>query len=206
MASPAAAQQKEPIGRFVADLRGIFARHKTEPEIAKGIDVTGPNLPIRSIGLAGGAHVYLWRIGRVRLGVGVEGVFARGTRTLDLAAADGKTTTKGPTVRRHFTSIAPEVSLNSGGRNGWSYVSGGMFGRAKLYADRLDSPAKAPPMRKSLHYGGGARWFINERIAFSVDVRWYSIVEQPPPAVVFLPLILQPKTTLMLLSSGISIK
>jgi hypothetical protein len=202
IAAPASAQQKEPIGRFAADLRGIFARHKVEPDIAKGLDVATANLPVRSFGLAGGAHFYPWRTNKLTLGVGGEVVFARGTRTLDIVGADGKTTT-GPTVRRHFTSFAPEVSLNFGHRNGWSYVSGGMFGRAKVYADRLDHPATNPPMRKTLNYGGGARWFTSEHVAFSVDFRWYSIAEQPGTltGVVF-----QPRTTLLVLSGGISLK
>jgi hypothetical protein len=203
IAAPASAQQKEPIGRFAADLRGIFARHKVEPDIAKGLDVDTANLPVRSFGLAAGAHFYPWRSNKVTLGVGGQFVLARGTRSLDVLGADGTTTTKSPTVRRHFTSFAPEVSLNFGHRNGWSYISGGMFGRAKVYADRLDNPATNAPMRTTVNYGGGARWFTSEHVAFSVDFRWYSIAEQPPTStgVVF-----QPRTTLLILSGGISIK
>src|SRR5258706_6201191 len=61
IAVPAAAQQKEPIGRFAADLRGIFVRHKAEPSVATELGVTPVNLPARSFGLAAGAHVYPWR-------------------------------------------------------------------------------------------------------------------------------------------------
>jgi len=201
--APAAAQQKEPIGRFAADLRGIFARHKVEPDIARGLDVGVANLPVRSFGLAAGAHFYPWRTNKITFGVGGEFVLARGTNTLDILGADGKTTTKGPTVRRHFTSVAPQLSLNFGYRNGWSYISGGMFGRAKVYADRLDKPATNAPTRNTLNYGGGARWFTSEHVAFSVDFRWYSIAEQPATTtgVVF-----QPRTTLLILSGGISLK
>src|SRR5438445_338728 len=190
--APAAAQQKEPIGHFAVDVRGIFARHKVEPDIAKGLGVENANLPVRSFGLAGGAHFYPWRSTKVTFGVGGEVVLARGSRTLDVLGADGITITKSPTVRRHFTSIAPEFSLNFGHRNGWSYISGGMFGRAKLYADRLDKPATDAPMRKALNYGGGARWFTTDRLAFSVDFRWYSIAEQLPTST---GLVLQPRPT-----------
>ena len=202
-AAPVSAQQKEPIGRFAVDVRGIFARHKVEPDIAQGLEVATANLPVRSFGLAGGAHFYPWRTGKVTFGVGGEVVLARGTRTLDILGEDGVTKTKGPTVRRHFTSVAPELSLNFGHRNGWSYVSGGVFGRAKLYADRLDKPATDAPMRKAVNYGGGARWFTTEHLAFSVDFRWYSVAEQAPTAggAVF-----QPRTTLLVLSGGIAIK
>ena len=55
-AAPSFAQQKEPIGRFVVDARGLFARHKLEPDIAKGLEVEPTNLPVRSFGLTAGAH------------------------------------------------------------------------------------------------------------------------------------------------------
>ena len=204
IAAPAAAQQKEPIGRFAVDVRGVFARHKVEPDIAKGLEVENGNLPVRSVGLSGGAHFYPWRKGVVTFGVGGEVVFARGSRTLDVLGADGKPTgTKSPTVRRHLTSIAPELSLNFGHRNGWSYISGGMFGRASLYADRLDRPAADAPMRKALNYGGGARWFTTDHLAFSVDFRWYSIDQQLPTST---GLVFQPRTTLLVLSGGIALK
>lgn len=207
IAVPAAAQsqQKEPIGRFAADIRGIFARHKAEPSVATELEVEPANLPARSVGLAGGAHFYPWRGARMAFGVGGEFVLGRGSRTLDILGSDGKPTTpptKSPTVRRHFTSFAPEVSINFGHRNGWSYISGGVFGRSKLYVDRADAPATNAPQRKTLNYGGGARWFTSDRIAFSVDFRWYSVSDQPATAT----LIAQPGTTLLILSGGISIK
>ena len=63
-ASPTSAQQKEPIGPFAADIRGIFARHKAEPSVANDLGVSAANLPPRSLGFAGGAHFYPFRAGR----------------------------------------------------------------------------------------------------------------------------------------------
>jgi hypothetical protein len=202
IATPAAAQQKEPIAPFVVDVRGIFARHKAEPSVATALEVEPGNLPTRSIGLGGGAHFYPWRTRKITLGIGGTFVIARGSRTLDVPSADGTTATKSPTVRRHFTTIAPEISLNFGHRNGWSYISGGMFGRSTLYIDRADAPATNAPKRATVNYGGGARWFTNERIAFSVDFHWFSVAEQPAAP----GLVLQPRTTLLVLSGGISIR
>jgi hypothetical protein len=127
---------------------------------------------------------------------------ARGSSTLELTSDGGKTTTNGPTVRRHFTTFSPEISLNFGHRNGWSYISGGMFGRSKLYADRADKEAVNPPYRSTVNYGGGARWFTSDHVAFSVDFRWYSVAEQLAAA----GLIAQPRTTLLVLSGGLSFK
>ncbi len=202
MAVPAAAQQKEPLPKFAADIRGMFARHKVEPDIAKGLGVDNANLPVRSFGLVGGAHVYPLRGRTVALGFGGNIVLARGSRTLETKEDDVEQPTKGPTVRRHFRSFSPEISLNFGHRNGWSYISGGFFGRSKLYLDVADAPATDPPYRKTLNYGGGARWFTAEHIALSVDFRWYSVAEQPATTGV----VFQPRTTLLVLSGGIAIK
>ena len=158
-----------------------------------------------SFGFAGGAHVYPLRTGKITLGLGGNVVFARGSRALDVVDALGRPVVpaeKTPTVRRHFLSVSPEISLNFGHRNGWSYISGGVFGGSKLYADRADDPATDAPYRKTLNYGGGARWFTTDHVAFSVDFRWYSVAEQPATATA----IAQPRTTLLVLSGGISIR
>jgi hypothetical protein len=201
IAAPAAAQRKEPIGPFVVDLRGTFGRHKAEPSVATALGVPSANLPTRTLGLLAAAHVYPLRSRRISLGIGGNVVFARGSKTLDdefvveppLEAAR---------VRRHFSTISPEISLNFGHRNGWSYISGGMLGRSKLYVAREDEPVSNPPSRKTINYGGGARWFTSDHIALSVDFRWYSMGEQAAQA----GLVAQPGTTLLLLSGGIAIK
>jgi hypothetical protein len=205
IATPVSAQPKEPIGRFALDLRGIFARHKKEPTVAEGLGVETANLPTRSVGLAAGAHVYPFRAGKVTFGFGGEVAVARGSHSIDIVTA-GSTTAKTPPVDRHFTSFAPELSLNFGHRNGWSYISGGMFGRAKLYAEGEETLTTPPPFRNTVNYGGGARWFFKSHLAFSVDVRWYSIAEGPTAASDPVPRLVQPKTTLLVISAGISIK
>ena len=202
IAVPARAQQKEPVGPFVVDMRGAFARHKAEPSVANDLGVAAGNLPSRSIGLAGGAHVYPLRGRKITLGFGGNVVMARGSLALDVLGTAGKVTGKGPTVRRHFTTFSPEVSLNFGHRNGWSYISGGMFGRSKLYADLAATPAANAPYRRTLNYGGGARWFTTDHVAFSADFRWYSVAEQPAGTGI----VAQPRTTLLVLSGGISLK
>jgi hypothetical protein len=203
-AAPAAAQQKEPIPPFVFDVRGIFARHKSEPSVATELGVEPGNLPTRSYGLVGGGHFYFLRGHTVTLGIGGTLLVGGGHDTIETTAADGTVTSTSPTVRRHFRSINPEFSLNFGHKNGWSYISGGLLGQSTLYLDREDMPATGAPHRKTLTYGAGARWFTNDHVAFSVEVRWYSVAEQP--AVPDTNVVLEPRTTLMVLSGGISIK
>jgi hypothetical protein len=202
LAAPAAAQQKEPIGPFAIDLRGALARHKAEPSVATDLNVSAANLPTRTLGFVGGVHIYPLRSRRVTLGLGGNMVMTRGRRSLELQQTGSTALVKGPVVRRHFTTISPEISLNFGHRRGWSYISGGMFGRSRLYLDREDAPAANAPFRTTINYGGGARWFNREHVAFSVDFRWYSVAEQAAAA----GLVAQPRTTLLVLSGGISIK
>ena len=109
IAAPAAAQQKEPIPKFAADVRGMFARHKVEPDIAKGLLVENSNLPVKSFGLVGGAHVYPFGGRKVTLGFGGHIVLARGRRTLETVVEGVAEPEKGPTVRRHFTAFSPEI-------------------------------------------------------------------------------------------------
>jgi hypothetical protein len=211
---PAVAQQlgqDEPIGRFVVDIRGAFARHKLEPSTAQELNAVPGNLPSHSFGLVGAAHVYPWSVGKVTFGFGGNFVVARATRTLDPPGsstpnADGSVTTipAGTTIRRHFTSVAPEISFNFGHRDGYSYISGGMLGRSKLFLDREDSPVEASPWRTTINYGAGARWFKGSRLAFSVDARWYSVAQQDADTAAHL--VAQPRTTLLLLTGGIAIR
>lgn len=210
----AIAQQPQPVGPFVVDVRGVFARHKQEPSVATDLAVTPGNLPTRSFGLLGGAHVYPLHLGKVTIGFGAHYLVARGNRTLEApttttTTTPGSGTTTGTTtptitygtVQRRFTTFAPEVSLNFGHKSGWSYISGGL-GRSKLYLQRADAPVADAPGRQTINYGAGARWFNTRHLAFAIDVRWYSVAEQLATATH----IAQPRTTLLVLSGGIAVK
>jgi hypothetical protein len=201
----ASAQEQQPIGHVAIDIHGIFARHKVEPVVATALDLAAGNLPKRSLGLTGGVHVYPWRWGRITFGAGVTYVSARGTEQLEIPEKDGSVT-KGPKAIRHFSGLNPEFSINFGHRRGWSYVSGGMFGQSRMYVERAGTPVTPGGRSSTINYGAGARWFAREHLAFSIDIRWYSLKEQPVPDVLFLPASLQPATTLLVLAGGISIK
>jgi hypothetical protein len=201
-AASASAQQDRPVGGFVVDLKGTFARHKQEPSVATDLEVIPANLPTHSFGLAGGAHVYPLHLGKVTFGFGGHVAAAGSSKTLE----PGTTTTAGdtletPTVRRHFRAYVSEISLNFGHRSGWSFISGGIGG-ASLYADRKDAPATGVPLRQTIHYGGGARWFTNHHMAVSLEFRWYSVA----PLAASATYVAQPRTTLLVLSGGIALR
>jgi Outer membrane protein beta-barrel domain len=178
LATVAAAQEaeKEPIGRFAVDARVALPRFKEDAATATALGVTTDNLPSRGLGLATGVTLYPVRLGKVALGVGGEWlVFSSGSKTLEPQTTGGA---DGPTVQTHFSVLSPQVSLNFGGRDGWSYVSGGM-GWAAFTTELETSPvADSDGSTRAINYGGGARWFAKPHLAFTFDLRFYKINPQ----------------------------
>ena len=132
-AHPSDAQVNERIKPFVADARITWVRFKEDGGIASAIGVTPDNLPTRGLGFVLGAHWYPLRGSQVALGIGGEFLRAEDTRTLDPATEDAE---EGPTVETSLFSLAPQVSLNFGKKDGWSYISGGI-GSAIFTAERM---------------------------------------------------------------------
>ena len=188
-----------PIPKFAVDVRGVIPRFKQNTTIAEGLGVSTANLPTRGLGVVVGAHWYPLHAGIVALGVGAEWMTGAGSRTLDPTPPS---TTPSPTVKAHLSVISPQVSLNFGKQNGWSYISGGI-GRSTYTTEREDAPLPDPESgSKTINYGGGARWFAKKHVAFAVDLRFYAISAQEQtaerPAV--------PQMTLLMLSAGVSFK
>ena len=156
------------------------------------------NLPTRGLGIVIGAHWYPLRGSRMALGIGGEFFSAKDTRTLEPTTEDGE---EGPTVETAMSALTPQVSLNFGKKDGWSYISGGI-GTATFTAQNLDALIGEGPRVSSINYGGGARWFTNKHLAVSVDLRFYSVSAQPAtgtrPAL--------PKTKTMVISGGIGLR
>lgn len=198
--SIAAAQPvQRPVGPFVADVRGIFANYKSQPAVADELGVASANVPSKSLGLSGGVHWYPLHLKNVTFGFGGEFLMSGSSRTVDPTSP---TDPSSPVVRRHFSALSSQLSINFGHRNGWSYISGGI-GRSKLYLEREDDPVSGAPGRQTLNYGAGARWFIKHHLAFSAEIRWYAVSpqESTPSGPVS-----EPHTTLMVLSAGIGLR
>ena len=194
----AAAQPWEPLAPIVVDARGSFVRFKGEAAVAGALGVQPDNLPTRGLGIGAGAHWYPLRGQRVALGVGAELLVARDTRTAEQTTTS---TAPRPTVTTRLSAFSPQLSLNFGHRDGWSYVSGGI-GSAGLTSEREDEPLAGSGERtRAIHYGGGARWFTGPHVAFSVDLRFYTVSAQPAtnlrPG--------YPRSKIMVISAGISV-
>jgi opacity protein-like surface antigen len=176
-AGTATAQQKQPLPVAVIDLRGASVGLPTvegwTPPVPEGTVV-----PSRSYGLDVGGHLYIWRGRRVALGVGANVVMSKG-QTSPAEPTEAQISVP-PEVTTRLTSLAPQLSINFGHRFGWSYMSGGV-GRARVKADvsrraTITSPSEVEiGWVQTINYGGGARWFINDHIAFNLDLRWHTL-------------------------------
>lgn len=208
-ASSVSAQQKEPLPRAVADIRGASAGLPTglgwTPTVPAGAIIPG-----RGVGLDAGGHVYVARFKRGAIGIGGMLLLARGKASPPQAATSSTSSTPLtalPAVTTTLTAIVPQVSFNFGHRLGWSYVSGGI-GRTRATSKIVESLAGrtvAPTQSswaRTVNYGGGARWFINDHLAFNLELRWYKIARVEETATRG-PL---PKQSLLTAGAGISIR
>ena len=191
------AQPREPIGRFVLDLRGSFVPFGRNEEFAELRGFTGPETPGPGRGFEAGAHVYVFRWKAITFGVGGS----VHTSSANQRPGERSPDPDGPGVRKRFTAFASQLSFNFGGRNGWSYISGGL-GPSRLLLHSVDTEAPMERSSNTLNYGGGARWFNSEHLAFSIDLRFYAI--SPLPQMDENPG--SPRMTIMVLSIGASFK
>jgi len=197
LAGSAAAQPVDPIGPFAADARIAFPNYKQTDEVAAALGVQKLDLPNRGFGLVFGAHFYPMHLGAVTLGLGGEVIASRRGRTQDTTG-----TKTGSTVITRFSAASPQISLNFGSKQGWSYLSGGL-GVGRFSTELESAPPSEPPDRiRVINYGGGARWFVNQHMAVSLDLRFYGVNQQEAtagrPA--------QPKMTVVAASAGIGFK
>jgi hypothetical protein len=204
---PAGAQgPPPPIGPFAVDAHvsiPSFPSDSTQLAQSHGLCASPDDcqqalasLPGRGWGGQLGAHFYFARWKAVTFGIGGELMVARATST----PAAGST---GIPLEERLVSASPQLSFNFGTGNGWSYISGGI-GRSvwALHETGLQPSAVDVEPLLTVNYGGGARWFIKKHLAFSLDVRWYEIHDGTPIA----PLPGSPRTTLMIVGAGVSLK
>ena len=200
--SRARAQEPPPrLGPFVVDFHGTFPTFPNDVvPLANSRGLSLAELPGLGIGVDMGAHVYLLKWRAVTFGLGGEVTFGRAHSTPSTAA--GQTTVLLPVTER-FLSAAPQLSFNFGTGHGWSYLSGGIGKSVWSIHPDGEEPGEADlePL-KTINYGGGARWFAKQHLAFSFDIRFYAIDPGTPrfgfPG--------SPRTTLMIIGAGISVK
>jgi hypothetical protein len=196
---PASAQDREPLPIVAADLRGFYTGLGQDPVTAADLGVAPERLPTRGLGGVAGVHVYPVRGRTMALGVGAEAMIARG-RSQQKDATTGDPV--GLPIEQRLISISPQVSLNFGHRDGWSYLSAGMGRLSFETFEGALPPAELPPVKSTINMGGGARWFITSHIAFTFDVRFY--LTRPESASDLFPG--RQRSRLMVLSAGFGFK
>jgi len=153
------------------------------------------DLPGLGIGINAAAHVYVFRWKAITFGVGGEFTTARAHST---AASAGF-----PSVTERFTSVAPQLSFNFGSSKGWSYLSGGIGPSTwRIVPDGSPALPVDEERLKTINYGGGARWFAKQHLAFSFDVRFYALNPSTAPS----PFPPSPRTTLLIIGAGVSVR
>lgn len=205
-ATPALAQDPAPkIGPFVVDVHGTVPRFPSEDtQFAESRGVTVAELPGAGFGLQLGAHVYVLRVKAITFGLGAELSAGRSHQTPDASAATA--TSRGSAVRaseERFSTISPQLSFNFGSGTGWSYLSGGIgYANWALVADNHEGSLANSENLRTINYGGGARWFAKPHLAFSFDVRFYAL----SPGTAYADGVAGPRTTLLVIGAGISLK
>ena len=199
LAGLAAAQTHERLNLFVADARLTFPNYKQSESVAADLGVDKLALPNRGLGVVFGAHLYPLRKGVVTLGLGAEVMTSKGGHEVEETTSG---TTASPRVETRFSAFSPQISLNFGSKQGWSYLSGGV-GFGHLTTEVVSKPLPdADGRTKVINYGGGARWFAKSHLAFSFDVRFYAI----NPGTPYGGLPGSPRTTLLVIAAGVSVK
>jgi hypothetical protein len=185
-----------PIPRFVVDVHGTIATFPSTTNLASSRGLNQLELPGRGLGVDVAAHVYPFKYRAVTFGVGGRVTTSHAHRTQTPASGLRP-------VAERFTYLAPQLSFNFGTGAGWSYISGGIAG--STWSVVPDGSIAQPPDQERLRtidYGGGARWFAKPRLAFSFDVRFYAINPSSPTS----ELPSGPRTTLLVIGAGVSIK
>ena len=199
VARPAVAQDPPTrIGPFVVDLHATVPRFPQDPQLAASRAMDVLELPGSGLGVQIGVHVYPIRWRAVTFGVGGEFATGRARQTPTAAQASLRPATE------RFTTVAPQLSFNFGTGNGWSYISGGL-GRSTwaVVPQGQEGFAADSEALKTINYGGGARWFMKTHLAFSFDVRFYAINPGTP---FFAGAVGSPRTTLLVIGAGVSLK
>ena len=170
-AAPAAGQTPRP-GPWVLDIRGVTSAVPTDTTFYP-TTLTSTTVPSRGFGADVGGHVYLFNVGPARVGVGASVMAVRATVSA-AASTQAESAEPGQRVTLTLRAIAPQVSFNFGSRDGWSYLSAGV-GLGSVNSRTEDAlPGERESGRlRTVNYGGGARWFMTPRLAFSVDLRAY---------------------------------
>lgn len=194
------AQVKRPIAPYVFDIRAFYSPLGQDPTTASNLDLLVTDLPSRGLGGVAGLHLYPLRRKTFAFGIGAEYLLARGRKVPE--PDDSTTPPTKPIVEQRLMSFTPQLSLNFGHREGWSYLTAGTGPMTFETFTGTIAPLEKPLRKNTINMGGGARWFATPHVAFTFDVRYYLTrpIEETPshPG--------RQRNRIRVLSAGISIR
>jgi len=174
-AAPAAGQTPSRPGPWVLDIRGVTSAVPTDTTFYPAL--TSTVVPSRGFGADVGGHVYLFNLGPARVGLGASLIAVRATASASATQTEAAEPAE-PVQRVAMTlrAIAPQLSLNFGSGDGWSYLSAGVgVGSVNSRTENSSPGEQASGGLRMVNYGGGARWFMTPRLAFGFDLRAYQL-------------------------------
>lgn len=169
-AAPVVGQPREALGGLVVDVRVVSTTLPTGVGWTPSVTPVGALVPGRGVGADTGLHLFMGPGRFRRLSVGVSGLVAEGRATGGEA----------PTIATRMAAAAPHAAINFGHRHGWSYLSLGA-GTASVRSNVKGTTTPAS-WGLAFHYGAGARWFIREHVAVSLDLRFWALTPRPATA------------------------
>lgn len=105
----------------------------------------------------------------------------------------------GQRLTLNLRTVAPQVSVNFGSRDGWSYLSAGLgIASVTTRTEEVSDGRRGSGQLRSVNFGGGARWFITPRVAFGFDVRAHKLAASGSGGT--------PAMTMMAVNAGLSLR
>lgn len=220
--TPVVTQAPDRPGPYVIDVRGSTVGAPQAAGFYPAVP-TGTLIPNRAYGFDLGGHVYLFQLGPARVGFGADLFRLRGAASPPEPVTSGSATTPQatssptpsapttPDITVSVATIAPQISLNFGTSTGWSYLSAGL-GRGQVITERSAFDKGLAGRRESgsvtsQNFGGGARWFTSDHLAFTFDIRFHLLspgeAQELEPGT-FVPG--TPRTRVVSASAGISLR
>jgi len=212
--SPVFAQTEGRPGPYAIDVRAAIGSLPQDTSFFPPAP-TGTPIPTGGLGFDIGGHFYVFGLGPARVGLGVNLLRVGGEASPSAPTSSGSTPPPRPTMPRVNTRIrmfTPQLSFNFGSSRGWSYLSAGVGQIAvrtttSEFASGSSTTAPLTPARtretaalQTINFGGGARWFNTEHLAFSFDVRFHKATGRTKEGVSTVPV------TLVTASAGLSLK
>ena len=212
-------QSPGPPGPYVVDVRAGMGALPGSAVLFPPLP-SGTTIPAAGLAVDAGGHIYLISVGPARVGIGASFMRAggrtsapqtAGTTSSSLPAGTTSSSLPArPDVETRITAVTPQLSLNFGTSDGWSYISAGVGrGRARATTSGFATgsgseavtvePSVVSASLREVNFGGGARWFTKRHVAISFDVRFHQVSDAGGEVAL-------PRTTLAVVTAGFSFR